>query len=57
MKKPSLLAERLARVLYEAGRTRASGIARRNGPMISFAQWVQRQLDAEKNTPKKSKSS
>lgn len=47
-KEPSELAKKLVRVLYEAGRTRASGIAYPSKPMISLEEWVQKQLDEEK---------
>ncbi len=38
--KPTALAVKIANTLYEAGRRRASGMVRKNGPMISFAEWV-----------------
>jgi len=47
-KEPSDLAKRLVAVLLEAGRKRAGGMISKSGPMISFEEWVQRQLDNER---------
>jgi len=42
---PGELAKKLVAVIYNAGEHHADFIAKPNGPPISFAEWVQREIE------------